>query len=226
MSYEQKTGELYRRLFSDYSEELFEESVQLQVDRFKRWGLPIRDARCLDVGCGGGRTLVALLKLGAREVHGIDLDETLVALAKRRSGAYVVSGTALRLPYEANTFDLVVSSGVLHHTPSIKEGIREIRRVLKPGGTFYLMLYLYHPRWFGTKIMRWIANVVPFSLMQRLLSFVPANKRYNMMDNWYVKYMWVLKREEILSLLGDFYDVKEVDRDKPAHNIRLMMRKR
>jgi len=68
-----KTEYLYKRLFADYSEDLFERSVLLQVERFKRWGLPIKGAVCLDVGCGGGRTLVALKKLNAREVHGIDI---------------------------------------------------------------------------------------------------------------------------------------------------------
>jgi len=123
-------------------------------------------------------------------------------------------------------FDVVISSGVLHHTSSIQQGIEEIRRVLKPNGTFYLMLYLSHPRWIGTKIMRIVGNIIPFSLMRVLLFFLPANKRYNMMDNWYVEYMHVSKRHDVLSMLTGFYDTKEVDRNKPPHNIRVVMKKK
>ena len=220
-----KTGKLYRNLFSDYSVDQFKKSVQLQAERFKKWNLSINGAVCLDVGCGGGRTLVALKELGAREVYGIDIDKELVELAKSRSGANITVGTALELPYKNNMFDVVISSGVLHHTPSIQKGIDEIRRVLKQNGTFYLLLYLSHPRWIGTKIMRLVGKIIPFSIMRRILFFIPANKRYNMMDNWYVEYMHVLGRPEILAMLSGFHDIKEVDEGKPPHNIRLVMKK-
>lgn len=221
-----KTGALYRNLFSDYSDELFAKSAELQVGRFKQWRLPIHGAVCLDVGCGGGRTLVALKKLGAREVYGIDIDKELVDLARRRSGAQVAVGTALSLPYKDTMFDVVICSGVLHHTSDIQRGIDEIRRVLKPHGTFYLLLYLSHPRWIGTRIMRFVAKFIPFPIMRRLLFFIPANTRYNRMDNWYVEYMHILKREGVLAMLKGFHDITEVDRGKPPYNIRLVMKKK
>lgn len=220
-----KTGKLYKKLFSDYSEELFNKSVDLQMERFKRWNLPVKDSVCLDVGCGGGRTLVALKKMGAKEVHGIDIDDELVKLAKERSGADVIKGSVLDLPYKPNSFDLVICSGVLHHTPDIKKGIREIYDVLKPGGTLYLLLYLKHPRWIFTKFMRLVGKIVPFNLMRKLLFFIPANKRYNIMDNWYVEYMQVLDRERILNMVDYFVEVKEVDRNNPEYNIRLVLKK-
>lgn len=220
-----KTGELYKNLFSDYSVELFDESVDLQIDRFKRWNLSVKDKICLDVGCGGGRTLAALKKLGAREVYGIDIDEELVNLAKKRSNAEVVVGSALDLPFSNNRFDLVICSGVLHHTSDIKKGIDEIHRVLKQGGMCYLLLYQKHYKWVGTKIMRLIGKVIPFGLMRSILFFLPANKRY-LMDNYYVKYMHTLSKEKILSMLGDFSDIQEVDKGKPKHDIRLLMKKR
>lgn len=219
------TGKLYRHLFSDYSDELFNQSVKLQADRFTRWGLPVENSICLDVGCGGGRTLVALKNMGAKKVYGIDIDDELVELAKRRSGADVVKGSALQLPHQSNLFDVVICSGVLHHTPDMKRGIDEIRRVLKPDGTLYLLLYIEDPYWKITRLMRRVAKVIPFSIMRRLLFFIPPNKRYNTMDNWYVEYMQTPTRAEVYTMLGEFHGIQEVDKGNPPHNIRLIMRK-
>ena len=55
--------------------------------------------------------------------------------------AEVVNGDAERLPFEDATFDRVSSNGVLHHTPDMPAALREIRRVLKPGGEARIIVY-------------------------------------------------------------------------------------
>lgn len=99
----------------------------------------------LDVGCGQGIDVMRYAAAGAR-VTGIDLTPRHVELAKlnlRAVGleADVALGDAENLPFEDNSFDRVSSNGVLHHTPNIGSALQEIRRVLRPGGLFTIIVY-------------------------------------------------------------------------------------
>ena len=99
----------------------------------------------LEVGCGIGTDLSQFAKNGAI-VTGIDLTESAIALAKQRFKVMNLEGTLLvgdaeNLPFPDNSFDLVYSFGVLHHTPDTQKAVDEIHRVLKPGGTAKVMLY-------------------------------------------------------------------------------------
>lgn len=99
----------------------------------------------LDVGCGQGIDLCELGLAGAR-VTGIDLTPRHIELARlhaQQAGidADIVEGDAEQLPFESDSFDRVVSNGVLHHMPDIEAALREIRRVLRPGGRFTVLLY-------------------------------------------------------------------------------------
>lgn len=99
----------------------------------------------LEIGCGIGIDTVSLARLGFA-VTAIDLSETAVAVAENRardmglSIAYEV-GNCEQLRFADNTFDIVYSFGVIHHTPDIRQAIREIHRVLKPNGTAHVMIY-------------------------------------------------------------------------------------
>lgn len=78
--------------------------------------------RLLDVGCGPG-WLAVNYALGGAEVHAIDLTERAVAVTKahlsyRKTTGVVIEGNAEAIPYDNDVFDVVVSSGVLHHTES------------------------------------------------------------------------------------------------------------
>jgi ubiquinone/menaquinone biosynthesis C-methylase UbiE len=76
----------------------------------------------------------------------VDLSFNSLSLARRGFQLYALSGTfvngdAEHLPFASNTFDLVYSHGVLHHTAETGQAIDEIRRVLRPGGKAIIMLY-------------------------------------------------------------------------------------
>jgi 2-polyprenyl-3-methyl-5-hydroxy-6-metoxy-1,4-benzoquinol methylase len=99
--------------------------------------------RVLDVGCGLGNDLSRFAKGGAI-VTGIDLSPRAIELARLNfeqrglPGEFLqMNGEAMTFP--AGTFDLVYCHTVLHFTPSPQAMIREIQRVLKPGGTAVLM---------------------------------------------------------------------------------------
>lgn len=102
--------------------------------------------KVLDIGCGPGWYTVQYARGGA-DVTAVDLTERAVKLASRfieREGLANVTvrqGDAQALPFEAGTFDLVASSGVLHHAPDTEQTFREVRRVLKPGGEAKITLY-------------------------------------------------------------------------------------
>jgi ubiquinone/menaquinone biosynthesis C-methylase UbiE len=99
----------------------------------------------LDVGCGQGVDLARYAMAGA-SVTGVDLTPRHVELARAHMGslglkAEVVEGDAEALPFPDRSFDRVSSNGVLHHTPDMPAALREIRRVLRPGGETRIVVY-------------------------------------------------------------------------------------
>jgi SAM-dependent methyltransferase len=93
--------------------------------------------RLLDAGCGTGWNLQDLASFG--ETHGVDLSP-LALITTRRRGGRVVQGNLLSLPYASSSFDVVTSFDVLYHAwiPDDVRAVRELTRVLKPGGLLLL----------------------------------------------------------------------------------------
>ncbi len=86
----------------------------------------------LDVGCSLGYTLKAALKLGL-PATGVDISEHAVTVC-REQGFAAERGTLHGLPFSDGSFQLVIMKHVLEHTPRPREALREIWRVLRPGG--------------------------------------------------------------------------------------------
>jgi ubiquinone/menaquinone biosynthesis C-methylase UbiE len=106
----------------------------------------IGDARrVLDAGCGPGQfTLIVAQKIPHAEVWGIDLAPTMIELARahaREAGAtrvhFEVADVA-RLPFADASFDVVLSTGSIKHWPDPVAGLREMHRVLAPGGRAFI----------------------------------------------------------------------------------------
>jgi SAM-dependent methyltransferase len=89
-------------------------------------------ARILDAGCGSGRLLDELTKLG--EVSGLDHNADSVEIARERGHPDVHQGVVEALPWEDETFDLITCLDVVEHTADDRVTLRELRRVLKTGG--------------------------------------------------------------------------------------------
>lgn len=100
-----------------------------------------RFARVMEVGFGAGAVLLALAP-SASDLYGIDLDADPDAvtglLAKQRVGATLVKGSVYELPYADRQFDLVVCFSVFEHLHEYERALREVARVLEPGGLFLL----------------------------------------------------------------------------------------
>lgn len=102
----------------------------------------LNGGRVLEIGCGRGVGVEILLSLGAKYVTGFDLDPKMIALAQKRlerfeNRARVFVGDVEAVDAPDASFDAVVDYGVIHHIPQWQKALREIARVLKPGGIFY-----------------------------------------------------------------------------------------
>lgn len=104
-----------------------------------------RGLRVLEIGCGCGSEAQRFARAGAHYTA-VDLTNAALSITKRRfqlkelDGRFI-QGDAENLPFANDSFDLVYSHGVLHHTPDTPRTIREVHRVLSPGGRAVIMLY-------------------------------------------------------------------------------------
>jgi ubiquinone/menaquinone biosynthesis C-methylase UbiE len=126
-------GVRYNRSWSiRYHEDTMEQLVELAPPR----------GVILDDGCGPGAFLEFVRRRRAADVErtvGVDVSRGMLGYARKRlrdDGApqLLVQADACRLPFADETFDIVYARALLHHLPNPEEGVREIRRVLKPGG--------------------------------------------------------------------------------------------
>ena len=121
---------VYDRRWSSYIEASVRETLR-RID--------LRDGDAiLDVGCGTGTLLAAIAeRVPVAKLAGLDLSPAMLSVTRRKLGdrASLVAGEAGRLPFPDRRFDLVVSTSALHYWPDPAEGLAEIARVLKPGGS-------------------------------------------------------------------------------------------
>jgi len=99
-------------------------------------------SRVLDIGCGAGFDLIMARRIvgGSGRVCGIDMTREMLERARRNFAELGIANIETRqvdsekIPYEDNSFDVVISNGVINLSPKKAELFREIRRVLQPGG--------------------------------------------------------------------------------------------
>jgi SAM-dependent methyltransferase len=126
-----------------------------------RWALGhlalATDSVILDVGCGGGRTIQQLAILASEgRVSGIDYSAASVAVA-RRTNAHAINagrvdirvGSVSSLPYADDSFDAVTAVETHYYWPNLVTDLREIRRVLRPGGRLAIVAESYRGERFG-----------------------------------------------------------------------------
>jgi ubiquinone/menaquinone biosynthesis C-methylase UbiE len=114
------------------------------IPRFARFE-STRGKRVLEIGTGAATDFINFARAGA-DLTGVDLTAAAVDLAQTRLGneglqARVLRADAENLPFDDQTFDVVYSWGVLHHTPDTERAIQEVHRVLADGGEARIMLY-------------------------------------------------------------------------------------
>jgi ubiquinone/menaquinone biosynthesis C-methylase UbiE len=92
--------------------------------------------RALDVGCGTGALIERATRASPARFVGVDLSPEMLAAARARLGPRpeLVAGSAAALPFRSGAFDLAVSTSALHHWDDPLPALREMERVLRPGG--------------------------------------------------------------------------------------------
>lgn len=148
-------GDVGSREFYDAAEKLRYEYHYHLPPLFDRIAHQYAGGKLLEVGCSMGNDTIQFARRGMH-VTGVDITEKAIELIQGRFALYGEKGDfrvadAEALPFEDNTFDAVYSFGVLHHTPDTAGAIEEIRRVLKPGGKAFIMLY-------NTYSLNWLAH--------------------------------------------------------------------
>lgn len=117
---------------------------RFEVPRLLAMGGPMHGGHALELGCGRGVGVEAILEdFCAARVDAFDLDPRMVALAEKRLASRGDSvrlwvGDAETIPSPVATYDAVFDFGIIHHVPSWRNVLREVRRVLRPGGRFYV----------------------------------------------------------------------------------------
>jgi ubiquinone/menaquinone biosynthesis C-methylase UbiE len=127
---------------------LLNNPMRRAVQRFYEAPLLLRMAhrldgrRALEIGCGQGYGMEIILRqFRADEVMGIDLDPAMVARAQSRTARYgdrahVSPGDVTSIQAADMSFDAVFDFGVIHHVVDWENAVREVSRVLRPGGIF------------------------------------------------------------------------------------------
>lgn len=109
------------------------------------------DEAVLDIGCGGGANLRRMsAHVTTGHLTGIDYSATSVQTSRQTNAAAIASGkmeiyegSVEALPFADNTFDKITTVESFYFWPNPQENLKEVRRVLKPGGTFLLIAEIY-----------------------------------------------------------------------------------
>lgn len=143
------------------------------------WGLGLVEIHdgwtMLDIGCGGGATLKRLLKRSKdAQVYGIDISEESVAKAKKVNAkvldkqVFVTEGSAEKLPYEDNKFNLVTAVETVYFWPNLPNCLEEVKRVLKKGGKFAIMVEVLEKDSVWTSVVESMTAYSPEQLKEML----------------------------------------------------------
>lgn len=168
---------IYHPLWKKFEKHHFDKAVKLFSERFKVNGinLDLRGKVCLDAGCGSGRFTKALLNLGAKTVRSVDLN---ISIAKKniKNKRVVFKKCDLRnLPFPDEYFDFIICNGVIHHIEDYPIVVKELKRVLKKGGSLFLFV-------FGHKANDWkmidaLRSVISEFPMERFIRFLKKHFR-------------------------------------------------
>ena len=122
-------------MFESYLLRVFRETERLNKEQILSELTKVKAPRLLDCGCGDGSFTAELaVRVGASDVHGVEIDEARSATAQSLGIDVALRDLNQELPYEDESFDVVHSNQVIEHLTSSDHFLRENWRVLKPGG--------------------------------------------------------------------------------------------
>jgi ubiquinone/menaquinone biosynthesis C-methylase UbiE len=168
-------------------------NLRKRVDWIERVAGPLRGKSIIDCGCGAGEYVRSLSALGA-EVWGVEYSEEKILEARRHADLpqeRVSVGDIERLEFEEGRFDVALVNEVLEHVPDDLQGIREVHRIVKPGGLVVVFspnrLYPFETHGVSLRSGTKVPHYVPF------VPYVPV--RLGLFEYWARNYWpWELRR--------------------------------
>lgn len=162
-----RVREMFARISSRY--DLLNHLLSANID--KRWrravvgklgGLVPEGAQVLDVACGTGDLSIQILDSMRAEVIGVDFCGPMLEIAARKAPQICfIEGDALRLPFKGCSFDAATIAFGLRNFSSVEEGLKELRRILRPGGWVAILE-------FSTPVVRGFRGLFSFYLRKVL----------------------------------------------------------
>ena len=146
---EKNHQKLFQDLWIRYNDKQFiEDRFKYYIKRIKKNNIAkfFIGKNCIDFGCGHGQFLMALKKLGAKKCVGIDFGEKNILFANKMrkklrfniNKVKFINGNVYRAPFKEKTFDFAIQNGVFHHLKNENKAYREVHRVLRKGGKFWV----------------------------------------------------------------------------------------
>jgi ubiquinone/menaquinone biosynthesis C-methylase UbiE len=150
-------------------------AMQALVVRWFRAVMPLPPGSdILEIGCGAGAgARMVTQQFKPRRLFLTDLDPLMITRAQETVAQNTTTPAgfcvcdAARLPFHEDSMDAVFGMGFLHHVPAWRDGLREVHRVLKPGGVYYMEEY--YPSLYQ-------------NIITRRLTVHPAHDRFNSND--------------------------------------------
>ncbi|MDO5850527.1 MAG: methyltransferase domain-containing protein [Methanobacteriaceae archaeon] len=144
-SYKEKSKSYYNKTAKNYSNTSDGEFVKPMYEEIINRIISKNPKKILDLGCGTGYVLsevkkIYKLKNKDLDMYGLDISEEMIKIANEnlKGEANLKVGDSEYIPWEDNSFDLVVCNASFHHYPNPKKTLLEIKRVLNSNGTLIL----------------------------------------------------------------------------------------
>lgn len=176
MEQKQQIGQLFDRIAGTYDG--LNHGLSLNIDRLwrrKTVRLMQPAQHVLDVAIGTADLTIEMLRRGkAEQVTGIDLSDQMMAIGQKKTDKYQMSNVrfihanAQQMPFENDSFDAVTCAFGCRNFQDLDEGLREMYRVLKPGGQVTILEFSYPSNRlvralydiYFTRVLPWIGRVV------------------------------------------------------------------
>lgn len=129
----------YKYLKERKNKKVFNYNNLIEIPNMVKFIGNIKDKKILDLGCGFGDHAFLYIKNGAKEVVGLDISRKLINMAKERNikgASFIVYDLNKRLPFQNNSFDLVISSLTINYIKNFDQLFKEINRILKKDSWF------------------------------------------------------------------------------------------
>lgn len=195
---DQEISRWVRRMFDGVAPryDLLNHLLSFQTDRYWRWRtvrklgavLDRPGVRAVDLCCGSGDLLIALQRRAAAPLQGSDFSHEMLRtcnakLRARGLAAKVFEGDAMRLPLPAGSLDLVTVAFGFRNLVNYRDGLSEMLRVLKPGGTAAILEFSTPPnalfarfyQFYSTRVLPKIAGLI--SNVPEAYTYLPESVR-------------------------------------------------